>query len=401
VVVVPLLALVGCEPRPAPTSPGRAAANVSGPRPNSAGNLKVTVRFPLVGQIEVVLDDPDGIATAQLTGFLAAGKTWEASSSRANCATQVFLRTTTPPNHMGHAHRVIVTDCQGRPERGQRSDTSATEVWDIPAGDTPDEIRRGTQQIRVQRDTNPRVVDTSPGTKRFRAVMVAGAFNAGTDTCVKPAMAPRVRERLEQYASWKAPVGSVTYLQEAGATKAALTAAINAAKMASQPGDEFLLYYCDHGTNIAPDDPPVDEPDGADGRLMLASTDPTKKNDAITDDELTVLLTGFRRSVTITVIIEACHSLDFVVGTADLLNARDATNQLYDKDHLAIITTARATECATGSFTVALNACLARNATTTTADVNRDGVTTAQELFNCARRRVGDSQPAFNRGVGF
>ena len=88
-----------------------------------------------------------------------------------------------------------------------------------------------------------------------------------------------------------------------------------------------------------------------------------------------------------------------------MLNTTDATGSRLDKDHLAILMSARAQECAFGDFTTRLiQMCLAKVGATTAADANRDGVATSEELFNCLINRFKGRPPLssalFARGVG-
>lgn len=73
-----------------------------------------------------------------------------------------------------------------------------------------------------------------------------------------------------------------------------------------QPGDEFLFYFIDHGSNVTDTDPIDEEPagDNKDERLCLNGA-------YITDDELTEWLSGFPECVTITLKLDCCHSGGF------------------------------------------------------------------------------------------
>src|SRR5207249_8280689 len=162
-----------------------------------------------------------------------------------------------------HPHRVTYSDCQGRAADGGRAaDTNAVEVWDIPTNVATPPVR-----VASQLDVNPRVVDANPGTKRFRALLIGGSFELPRIPCT--ALATQLQEALAQYGNWQGQPSPITLLTDRAATKAAVIAAIRAAQAASQPGDEFLFYYCDHGSNEGPDVAPRDEPSGHDARLFL------------------------------------------------------------------------------------------------------------------------------------
>jgi hypothetical protein len=240
---------------------------------------------------------------------------------------------------------------------------------------------------------------------------------------------------LDRWAGWAA--ARKTVLDDGGAggptgdpgddgTEANIIAALNNLKPGGgapdKPvaGDELVFHFSGHGVcastpegDIDPGTPGVqldpnnthdgDEPDGSDEALV------DDAGNLISDDELRDYLSGFPRSVTITVIIDACHAEGFADGTADLLDIRDNTGGELDPGHIEVLLSAQINElswghgqdnngdttpdASTSDFTNEIVGCLAADPTAvppnskTVADNrfgNADGQTTSYELFDCA-----------------
>lgn len=114
-----------------------------------------------------------------------------------------------------------------------------------------------------------------------------------------------------------------------------LTTRLDGLKAALQPGDELVIYYNGHGgegqESGAPDTN-ADEPDGFDNHI----TNTDRFGETITDDELAGMISGFRESLTLTVILDSCFGGSFSSGTTDLQSATNAAGSAYG-DHLAVI----------------------------------------------------------------
>jgi parallel beta-helix repeat protein len=183
-----------------------------------------------------------------------------------------------------------------------------------------------------------------------------------------------------------------TTLENESATKENITSKIDDLIEIAIPGDEVVIYFITHGNNDhakdGEQDPweddvdPKDEPDKFDNYIV------TSDGKIITDDELTMMISGFEKSVTITIIIDACYSGTFTDGTSDLPHAKNGEldDEEYGDDHLAVLTSGKGTTPAPNdpsnrtTFTDKIIEGLSANGTTTKADKNNDGVTTSKEL---------------------
>jgi hypothetical protein len=96
----------------------------------------------------------------------------------------------------------------------------------------------------------------------------------------------------------------IAVLTDAKATKKAIEAGIKALVKGGKKGDELLLHYSGHGSNV-PDDDNKDEADGRDEILCPTDLD---WNDPMRDDWLRTTLDGLKAGVTLTVIMDCCHS---------------------------------------------------------------------------------------------
>ncbi len=284
-------------------------------------------------------------------------------------------------------HRNLVwADCQGQ----TFGSTSMLELWFL--------TQNVPIRLTVQRDVNPRIVDGRR--RRFHGVFVGHSFTGGRTPC--EGLIDKLASGLQQYANnWRPR--NITKLEGAQATKQAITDAVNAKKRALRPGDELLFYFCDHGHPGIQDAAPVDEPAGGnDGLIGVAPPPGRTGNFFMTDDELADLLSGFRRSVTITVILDVCHAGGFGDGKEDLLSMTNRAGNKQDKDHLAVML-AVPLGCVTRfQFTERLINGLRRAPRNPRADANGDGITTAAELFDFARQETPRTErpPVFLRGAG-
>jgi len=96
----------------------------------------------------------------------------------------------------------------------------------------------------------------------------------------------------------------ITVLTDAKATKKAIETGIKALIRGGTKGDELLLHYSGHGSNV-PDDENRDEADGRDEILCPTDLD---WNDPMRDDWLRTTLDGLKAGVSLTVIMDCCHS---------------------------------------------------------------------------------------------
>jgi len=141
-----------------------------------------------------------------------------------------------------------------------------------------------------------------------------------------------ITDALMKTGSWGSPE-TKQIKKEKYATRADIIFCINSFKDVLEPGDEFIFYFSGHGGDFIDSpgekgesspyaglgDPPTDNSFKAKwDYLDIASGIPVKERGEITDDELAYYLTGFKKSVTIVVILDSCMSHTFWDGEDDL-----------------------------------------------------------------------------------
>ena len=193
-----------------------------------------------------------------------------------------------------------------------------------------------------------------------------------------------------------------------------IEACVNAAKGSAEPGDEFIFYFSGHGGNHTFQDgvkdqhettaDPNDDPDDFDNHLLLGDTTAGTRS-RMSDDELAKLLSGFKKSVTIVVILDSCNSHTFTDGSADLgsVTQKDPEgNDVPATTHLALIaasTTSNPT-CRAG-MTDRIADGLKSQGSHPKADKNKDGVVTAKEAADHARAYLPDLKPKCDEAEPF
>jgi len=96
---------------------------------------------------------------------------------------------------------------------------------------------------------------------------------------------------------------NITLLTDYSATKSSMQAAIRSLITGAKKGDTLLLHYSGHGSNV-----PDDNGDEADRRdEILCPTDLDWK-DPLRDDWLRTTFNGLKPGVSLTVIMDCCHS---------------------------------------------------------------------------------------------
>jgi hypothetical protein len=131
------------------------------------------------------------------------------------------------------------------------------------------------------------------GINRYR---IPGADLRGCVNDVK-----NMRQVLTDLYGFKAD--DVTALTDLAATKAAMQAAIRKLVTGARAGDVLLLHYSGHGANV-----PDSDGDEADQRdEILCPTDLDWKN-PLSDDWLRVTFNKLKKGVSLTVIMDCCHS---------------------------------------------------------------------------------------------
>ncbi|HVH26200.1 MAG TPA: caspase family protein [Vicinamibacterales bacterium] len=111
-----------------------------------------------------------------------------------------------------------------------------------------------------------------------------------------------LREALINLYGFKS--GDVVTLTDAAATKKAMQARITRLVRDSKKGDVAVLHYSGHGSHV-PDDANLDEADGRDEILCPTDLD---WEDPLRDDWLRTAFDKTRAGVSLTVIMDCCHS---------------------------------------------------------------------------------------------
>jgi len=208
-----------------------------------------------------------------------------------------------------------------------------------------------------------------------------------------------ITDALMKTGSWGSPETSQIE-KEKYATRADIIKCINSFKDVLEPGDEFIFYFSGHGGDFIDSPEEEGESDEADNSFKAKWDDsdivpgiPEKERGEITDDELADYLTGFKKSVTIVVILDSCMSHSFFDGEDDLRSVlQNSTGSESGPDtpagpRLALLASTN-TEweyCNTG-FTKKLADGLTKIGDKFKADISpRDGTITARELQNFAK----------------
>ena len=170
------------------------------------------------------------------------------------------------------------------------------------------------------------IISDSSGNTTFHGVFI-GCDHRNTPSIIPGAekSAETMYDTLRNMPGWDTDNMEIFLGDEANFSniKNAIARAIDRA----QPGDEFLFYFADHGSNNTFRDTSGEEPDDFDEALMASDR-------FISDDELTILLSNFSDCVTITVKLDCCHSGGFADGTNDTQNATNSDGQQYGSDHI-------------------------------------------------------------------
>ena len=228
--------------------------------------------------------------------------------------------------------------------------------------------------------TGPRLVGNTTFRGCFASGPGVGAAQSDTDV-------DTITDALDATDSWSP--ANMTELKQG--TKAQIEACIDAAQAASVAGDEFVFYFSGHGGDnpaLFPDTTESGEGGGADNHIRLG-------DQRITDDDLADMLSGFKKSVTIVVILDSCYSHTFKDGVDDL----DSVTQVNGGDapagpRLALIASSSAANATCGwNFTSKLAEGLAKVGGMFRADANGDHVVTAKEAEDYAHERTAGDTP--------
>jgi hypothetical protein len=155
------------------------------------------------------------------------------------------------------------------------------------------------------------------------------------------------------------------------------------------PGDVFVFFMSAHGVGkVSRNDLSGEEPDNYDEGFWTQSG---KAEDMIHDDDLAILLSGFKKGVRIVAIIDACSCGGFLDGSADLMSVKDVEGNVLGKGAIAVLTASSAQEYSHADsnghwFVTQLVDALTLASGKTKADAagNADGVTISREVYDYA-----------------
>ena len=172
--------------------------------------------------------------------------------------------------------------------------------------------------------------------------------------------------------SWQA--GNATKLNNG--TLQQIQDCVTAAKAASQPGDEFVFFFSGHGGASVIADNADTDPNNFDGNIRIANSGGNPNR--LSDDQLTTMLNGFKKGVTMSVVLDSCYSYTFSHDGNDIASVTqlDGATPVPAGTYIALLAAASpTTPCVGQGFT----AKLANGIRTFEADLNKDGIITTQE----------------------
>lgn len=113
---------------------------------------------------------------------------------------------------------------------------------------------------------------------------------------------------------------NITPLYDDRATKSSIITALRHLIASASPGDHLLFHFSGHGTQVTSSD--VDESDELDEVLCPHDFTFADRSTALTDDEIDELFASLAPQVTMTFVIDACHSGDIKKLLAPNVTAR-------------------------------------------------------------------------------
>jgi hypothetical protein len=215
----------------------------------------------------------------------------------------------------------------------------------------------------------------------FRGCFVSGPTTGGAADAEFNGDVDTITGALVGTGSWME--GNITDLKTG--KRADIETCVGNAKIASVPGDEFAFYFAGHGGDFLGGGGEVGEGGGTDNHILIGDTT-VGTRDRITDDQLADLLSGFKKSVTISVILDSCLSHTFSDGADDLGSVTQVNgNPVLAGDHLALsAASSPTTPTCGGGYTRRLADGLTIMAGMFRADTNKDGTVTTEEATRFA-----------------
>jgi hypothetical protein len=214
-------------------------------------------------------------------------------------------------------------------------------------------------------DPVTRVVDSS-GNTVFHRIFVSG----------DPEFDDDVTNVVNAFDLWPDAPGSTEQRISVGFINDALSRTLADLKTLAMPGQEVVLYYSGHGGDgpqYGAADTNGDDPDGFDNHITSTNR---ASSQTITDDQLATMMSGFRESVTLNVLLDSCWGGTFANGTSDLPSATNANGAAYGS-HLDQM---GPSGCITNEMTTGLIQSLQNRNGRPTGDSDGDGTLTSTEL---------------------
>ncbi|MBL8702297.1 MAG: caspase family protein [Alphaproteobacteria bacterium] len=218
----------------------------------------------------------------------------------------------------------------------------------------------------------------------FRGCFASGPSLDGTANGEFDGDVDTITGALAGTGSW--PDANITKLKNG--SRAGITDCVTKLKTDSKSGDEIVFYFAGHGgDSLFPDAAEAGETNASDNHIRIGNT-AAGAADRMTDDELATLLSGFTSSVTMSVILDSCHSYSFFGGANDLgsVTQKGAAGDVAAGAHLAFIaSTTPETPTCTGGMTGRIADGLKKDGDNYKADKNKDGTVTTEEAGDYAR----------------
>lgn len=218
----------------------------------------------------------------------------------------------------------------------------------------------------------------------FRGCFASGPALDGTADAEFDGDVDTITGALAGTGSW--PAANITKLKNG--SRVGIKDCVDKLKADSKSGDEIVFYFAGHGgDSLFPDAAEAGETNGSDNHIRIGNT-AGGAADRMTDDDLATLLSGFASSVTMSVILDSCHSYSFFGGANDLgsVTQKGAGGDVAAGAHLAFIASTTAAEpTCTGGMTGRIAEGLKKEGDTFKADKNKDGTVTTEEAGEYAR----------------
>jgi hypothetical protein len=228
-----------------------------------------------------------------------------------------------------------------------------------------------------------KMVDATGQTRYFYCIVGDNRkFGGNPDLKTAEDDAEKLYNALKSYPTHPQTVDTLFLGERDGYTKATIKAFFDSARVHADSGDELVFYYTGHASRGTDEY----EQDGKTGIIGYAAG-------GISDDELKQWCEGFRDSVTINIIIDACYAGEFLDDTTDfggelaggghpfVIAACDKDEEITQEKRYTLLSEYHSISWTTKVLLPALE----RDASgRPKADISKDGGLEAYELFSYA-----------------